>query len=172
MWNYHNRHKGLFADYINFFLKGKQEVAGWPANCTTPESRQKYLDDYFEREGIRLNPSKIGETKNHTLSSLQIGTQFLLGQVGRKPRPSAEHDDTRRKRFLGVSRKRRLDGEKILSRERRHHDATLSSEENRSPQQKERVGGSRSKAVVMDTMKFLFYLRIIEMGTTCLSTTK
>lgn len=84
VWNYHNRHKGLFADYINFFLKGKQEVAGWPANCTTPESRQKYLDDYFEREGIRLDPSKIGETKNHTLYISSNWHSIPSGASGQK----------------------------------------------------------------------------------------
>lgn len=50
---------GLFAGYINEFLKIKAEASGWPKSCQTPEQKQAYLDEFFEREGVRLDESKI-----------------------------------------------------------------------------------------------------------------
>ena len=50
---------GLFRDYVNTWLKIKQESAGWPSWCTTEELKQQYIRDYEEREGIKLEYSKI-----------------------------------------------------------------------------------------------------------------
>ena len=45
----------LFKDYINTFLKIKQEASGWPSHCTTEEAKQQYIQDYFDHEGIHLD---------------------------------------------------------------------------------------------------------------------
>ena len=50
---------GIFTDYINDFLKLKQESSGFPSNITTLEEKQKFVDDYFENEGILLDINKI-----------------------------------------------------------------------------------------------------------------
>ena len=50
---------GLFSDYINTFLKIKQESSGWPEWCDTEEKKQQYLDNYKTHEGIELDPTKI-----------------------------------------------------------------------------------------------------------------
>jgi len=70
VWDYPRRKKGLFADYLNAFLKGKQEVVGWPKNCTTTEARNKYMRDFEVAEGVKLNPANIGDEKNTTLYDL------------------------------------------------------------------------------------------------------
>ena len=44
-----DRRVGLFADYVNTWVKIKQEWAGWQDECHTPEQK-----DYEEKEGIRL----------------------------------------------------------------------------------------------------------------------
>lgn len=49
--------KGLFADYVNTWLKLKQESGGWPGWCVTDEQKQQYLQQYREREGIDLDPA-------------------------------------------------------------------------------------------------------------------
>ena len=49
----------LFADYINTFLKGKQEASGWPSSDMTPEEKDDYLSLYERVEGIRLDESNI-----------------------------------------------------------------------------------------------------------------
>ena len=56
------RRTGLFANYVNTWLKLKQESAGWPSWCQTVEQKQDYILRYQEQEGIRLD---IRELKNH-----------------------------------------------------------------------------------------------------------
>ncbi|XP_071176481.1 uncharacterized protein [Mytilus edulis] len=41
---------GIFTEYINIFLKMKQEASGWPSWCISEEHRQKYIQDYFEKK--------------------------------------------------------------------------------------------------------------------------
>lgn len=45
---------GLFADYVNTWLKIKQESAGRPEECRSTEEKQAYLSEYREKEGIQL----------------------------------------------------------------------------------------------------------------------
>ena len=59
VWHFSQPSDGLFADYINTFLKIKQEASGYPKGVTTEEQEQRYIEEYFEREGIRLDPDKI-----------------------------------------------------------------------------------------------------------------
>ncbi|XP_074115793.1 uncharacterized protein LOC141538310 [Cotesia typhae] len=59
---------GLFVEYINTFLKIKQEASGWPVHCVDEHSRQEYIDNYEAREGITLDANKIA--KNPGLRSL------------------------------------------------------------------------------------------------------
>ena len=49
-----DRRVGLFADYVNTWLKIKQESAGWPDDYHTREQKDAYPRDYEEKEGIRL----------------------------------------------------------------------------------------------------------------------
>ena len=48
---------GLFADYINTFLKVKQEASDWPQWCNDEQSRKVYIENYYEKEG--LDPKRI-----------------------------------------------------------------------------------------------------------------
>ena len=48
------RKRGLFEDYVNTFLKVKQESAGWPEGCETEAQKTEYLREYEEVEGITL----------------------------------------------------------------------------------------------------------------------
>ena len=51
--------EGVFKDYVNTFLKMKQEASGFPSSCTTEEEKRKYIADYAEHEGIKLEYDKI-----------------------------------------------------------------------------------------------------------------
>ena len=46
--------EGIFAGYINTFLRIKQESSGYPDWCKTEQDKIKFKQDYFEAEGIRL----------------------------------------------------------------------------------------------------------------------
>ena len=59
---------GLFAKYVDTFLKMKQESSDWPSWCKTDEDKDRYIDEYFAKEGIRLDATRI--EKNPGLRSL------------------------------------------------------------------------------------------------------
>jgi hypothetical protein len=40
---------GLFTEYINAFLKGKQEASGWPVWAVSDEEKEEYVRRYKER---------------------------------------------------------------------------------------------------------------------------
>ena len=59
---------GIWADYINMWLKLKQEADGYPAWCQTEEDRKQYVSNYYDHEKIKLDPTKI--ERNEGLRSL------------------------------------------------------------------------------------------------------
>lgn len=59
---------GVFVEFINTFLKIKQESSGWPQNCKTEKDRLKYIQEYEQHENIILEEGKI--QKNEALRSL------------------------------------------------------------------------------------------------------
>lgn len=59
---------GLFAAYINEFLRIKQEADGWPAGADTDEKKHAFLVEWIRREGIELRPEKV--QKNSGLRAL------------------------------------------------------------------------------------------------------
>jgi len=44
---------------VNTFLKIKQEASDWPKWCKTEDDRKKYINDYYDREGIWLDAENI-----------------------------------------------------------------------------------------------------------------
>ena len=59
VWHFPNHTDQLFKEYVDTFLKIKQEASGYPKDCVTEEQKQAYVDEYYEHEGIRLDPEKI-----------------------------------------------------------------------------------------------------------------
>jgi hypothetical protein len=75
---------GLFANYINLFLKVKAEASGYDDDCDTDEKKQAFIDEYFRREGIQLDPSKI--EKNPGLRALaKLCLNSMWGKFGQRP---------------------------------------------------------------------------------------
>ena len=65
----------LFEEYVNTFLKLKQEASGWPAHCLTQESKKEYINNYLEHEGITLDADKIEKNPGlRTLSKLCLNS--------------------------------------------------------------------------------------------------
>ena len=50
---------GLFAAYVNTFLRLKQQASGWPSLCTDDTTKERYINEYEREEGIRLDREKI-----------------------------------------------------------------------------------------------------------------
>lgn len=74
---------GLFASYINLFLKIKQEASGRPAWVQTDADLDRYVQMYEAREGIRLDPDKV--THNAGLRSLaKLLLNSFWGKFGQR----------------------------------------------------------------------------------------
>ena len=74
---------GLFTDYVNTFLKIKQEASGWPDWCKTDQDRHKYIDLYSQKEGIHLEYIKV--KKNPGLRALaKLMLNSFWGKFGQR----------------------------------------------------------------------------------------
>jgi G:T-mismatch repair DNA endonuclease (very short patch repair protein) len=78
---------GLFTEMMNKFIKIKQEASGWPSDCITPEQRNTYIDNYFRKEGIKLEPTNI--INNAGLRSLgKLLLNCFWGRLGMRENQS------------------------------------------------------------------------------------
>ena len=59
VWHWEETTDELFKEYVDMFLKIKQEASGYPQDCVTDEQKQRYIEEYYQHEGIRLDPNKI-----------------------------------------------------------------------------------------------------------------
>ena len=83
VWYFPDTCEGLFADYVNTWLKIKQEASGWPEDNMTEEQKQTYIQNYFEHEGIQLEYDKIKENKGlRTLAKLMLNSMW--GKFGQR----------------------------------------------------------------------------------------
>ena len=74
---------GLFTEYINTFLKLKQEASGYPTHIKTEEEKQAYIQEYLDHEGILLDKNSI--VKNPGLRSLsKLALNSFYGKFGQR----------------------------------------------------------------------------------------
>ena len=94
----HTREGGLFADYINTFLKHKAEASGYRSCVRNPGEQERYVEAFNGREGVlmdrdALRPNaakrglaklcldclwrKLAERQNRTLTKLISDPQEL-----------------------------------------------------------------------------------------------
>jgi hypothetical protein len=74
---------GLFTEYITVFMKLKQEKSGWPSWVKTDEDADKYIRDYEENVGIKLDPSEI--EKNAGLRAIaKLCLNSFWGKFGQR----------------------------------------------------------------------------------------
>ncbi|KAK3751008.1 hypothetical protein QZH41_020166 [Actinostola sp. cb2023] len=91
VWHYPDTSTELFGKYVNTYLRLKQEASGWPSWCHTEKDRQRYVDEYFEHEGIRLEEV----AHNPGLRNLvKLMLNSLWGKFGQNPHlPVTEYVD-------------------------------------------------------------------------------
>ncbi|KAK6169713.1 hypothetical protein SNE40_020708 [Patella caerulea] len=74
---------GLFTGYINHYLKKKMESSGYPDTCHTEEDKTRFVNDVYDTEGIRLDPTSIKPNKGmRAFSKLQLNTAW--GKFGQR----------------------------------------------------------------------------------------
>ena len=82
--HYSTQETGLFASYINSWLKIKQERSGKPDHVQTDADMEQYVKDYFEREQIQLNPELISKNEGlRYISKLMLNS--LWGKLSQRP---------------------------------------------------------------------------------------
>ena len=76
---------GLFTQYVNMFLKIKQEASGFPSECTTEGEKWMYIKQYKLKEGIDLDYDKIKVNKGlRNLAKLCLNS--FWGKFGQRLR--------------------------------------------------------------------------------------
>ena len=72
------RKTGLFAEYVDKWLKQKQESAGWPSWCQSLEQKREYILDYEQKEGIRLDVAKIAKNPGRKAIAKLMLNRYLF----------------------------------------------------------------------------------------------
>ena len=106
VWHFKETCEGLFRDYVNTWLKIKQEASGWPSWVEDDETkRQQYLREYFEHEGIQLEYDKIEKNPGlRTLAKMMLNSMWgKFGQRLNKTQIQQFDDPQAFHRFLDTS---------------------------------------------------------------------
>ena len=79
VWHFLQRTDMLFCDYVKKFLRLKQQASGYPSNVITDADKASYINEYYEKEGIQLDPEKI----SHNPAQRSINKLLLNSLWGR-----------------------------------------------------------------------------------------
>jgi len=72
---------GIFAKYIDTFLKIKTEASGFPQHCKSVKDKRKFISDFQKHEGITLDYAKINYNEGYrSLAKLLLNS--LWGRLG------------------------------------------------------------------------------------------
>ena len=84
VWHFPETCEGMFKDYVNTWLKIKQETSGWPEWVGDDETkRQQYIREYHEHEGIQLEYDKIEHNKGlRALAKMVLN--YMWGKLGQQ----------------------------------------------------------------------------------------
>ena len=67
--------EGLFAGYMDTWLKMKQESSRRPSHVSTQEELQNYINHYEVHEGVQMEPGKIVKNAaKHSLAKLMLNS--------------------------------------------------------------------------------------------------
>ena len=80
VWHFpqQQRQTGLFKDYVNTWLKIKQEASGWPSWCETLEDKRNYIINYQQKEGIRLDIGQIEKNAGRKATAKLMLNRYLF----------------------------------------------------------------------------------------------
>lgn len=80
VWNFpqQQRRTGLFRDYVDTWLQKKQEACGWPRCCETLEQKRDYIQNYEQKEGIRLDVAKIQKNTGRKATAKLMLNRYLF----------------------------------------------------------------------------------------------
>lgn len=77
-WPESKRKTGLFAPYVNKFLKAKRKTSGWPNDCVTDEQKDAYTAEHQAHEGVSLDKDKIAVNPGRkAVAKLMLNSYFF-----------------------------------------------------------------------------------------------
>jgi len=80
---------GLFAEYIDTFSKLKQEASGYPRWVRTADDEVRYMDQFHQDEGIRLDRDSIRyNAAKRGLAELYLNSMW--GKIDREKQQDAD----------------------------------------------------------------------------------
>ena len=84
VWHFPKTEVGLFSNYVNTWLKIKEEASGWPPHVgSDPTMQGQHLADYQSREGITLEPSRVQKNPGlRTLAKMMLNSMW--GKFGQR----------------------------------------------------------------------------------------
>ena len=84
VWNFPKKQEGLFRNYVNTWLKIKEEASGWPPHVGNDlEKQRQHIADYYAREGIRLDRANIKKNPGlRTLAKMMLNSMW--GKFGQR----------------------------------------------------------------------------------------
>ena len=84
VWHFPKTEVGLFSNYVNTWLKIKEEASGWPPHVgNDPTMQHQHLADYETHEGIKLDPAKIQKNPGlRTLAKMMLNSMW--GKFGQR----------------------------------------------------------------------------------------
>jgi len=74
----------LFSQYINMWLKVKQEASGWPKWIESKEDQDGYINKYLEKEGIKLDRNNIEHNPSARFIA-KIMLNSFWGKLAQRP---------------------------------------------------------------------------------------
>jgi len=77
---------GLLAEYLNMFLKLKQESPSYPSWVQIVEDKDRHIEDYRRAEGIALDKASISK-RNFGKTKIDL----IVGQMGPEPKQDTEN---------------------------------------------------------------------------------
>ena len=84
VWHFEKTRKGLFRDYVNTWLKLKEEASGWPPHVQNDEMlKEQHIRDYENHEGICLERDNIEKNPGlRTLAKMMLNSMW--GKFGQR----------------------------------------------------------------------------------------
>ncbi len=119
IWNFEKKSNTMFKEYVNTFLKMKQEASGWPSWVgDDPLKRAQYVEEFYQREGIRLEPDKIEKNPGRrSLAKMMLNS--FWGKYGQRGNKSQVEAFTSPAEFYDLLRDdtRQIDDVRVMSPE-------------------------------------------------------
>ena len=90
---------GLFAQYMNTFMKLKMEASGYPSHCKTDDDKRSYIERVRQQDGITLDPDNIAfNAGRRAVAKLCLNN--IWGKFAQTPDRTSKEFVTQTRRFF------------------------------------------------------------------------